>query len=121
MEMEGFVVKGNSTGRRPALVRLRRQGEGAVEVRCCAVKNRAVSNGNCVAARRGGEQRNENDQSVTLVVRVGRRELDSVGVSGRVCVRKTKPVGAGKTRWQPGGPRTTRRWLETEWSEVLLQ
>jgi hypothetical protein len=28
-------------------------------------KSRAVSNRNCVAAMRGGEQRNENDQSVT--------------------------------------------------------
>ncbi len=35
---------------------------------------------------RRGEQRNENDQSVTQTARVGRRrELDSVGVSGRVC------------------------------------
>jgi hypothetical protein len=49
----------------PVLVRLRRQQNRAVEVRSCAVKNRAVSNRNCVAAMRGGEQRNENDQSVT--------------------------------------------------------
>ena len=70
----------------PALVRLRRPEEGAVEVRFCAVRNRAVSNRNCVAAMRGGEQRNENDQSVTQVVQRGRRrELDSVGVDGRVC------------------------------------
>src|SRR6266700_2276461 len=76
-----------------ALVRLRGQGDGAVEVRFCAVKNRAGSNRNCVAVMRGGEQRNENDQSVTQVVRVGnRRELDSVGVDGRVCDRKTKPA-----------------------------
>ena len=76
----------DGTGQWPVLVRLRRQEDGAVEVRFCAVKNRAVSNRNCVAAMRGGEQRNENDQSVTQVVRVGcRRELDSVGVSGRVC------------------------------------
>jgi len=47
---------------------LRRQEDRAVEVRSCAVKNRAVSNRNCVAAIRGGEQRNENDQSVTKVV-----------------------------------------------------
>jgi hypothetical protein len=46
-------------------VRLRRQEDGAVKVRFCAVKSRAVSNRNCVAAMRGGEQRNENDQSVT--------------------------------------------------------
>ena len=57
--------------RRPALVRLRRQEDGAVEVRSCAVKNRAVSNRNCVAAMRGGEQRNENDQSVTQVGQEG--------------------------------------------------
>ena len=57
-----------------------------MEVRFCAVRNRAVSNRNCVAAMRGGEQRNENDQSVTQVVQRGRRrELDSVGVDGRVC------------------------------------
>jgi len=74
------------TGGSPVPVRLRRQKDKAVEVRFCAVKNRAVSNRNCVAAMRGGEQRNENDQSVTQVVLVdNRRELDSVGVSGRVC------------------------------------
>jgi hypothetical protein len=57
-----------------------------VEVRFCAVKNRAVSNRNCVAAMRGGEPRNEDDQSVTQVVQVDRRrELDSVGGDGRVC------------------------------------
>jgi hypothetical protein len=50
-----------------ALVRLRGRGEGAVEVRLCAAKSRAVSNRNCVAAMRGGEQRNENGQSVTQV------------------------------------------------------
>ena len=77
-------------------MRLRRQADGAVEVRFCAVKNRAVSNRNCVAVMRGGEQRNENDQSVTQVVRMDRRsELDSVGVVGRVCSVKTKPVTAG--------------------------
>jgi len=55
-----------------------------VKVRFCAVKNRAVSKRNCVAEMRGGEQRNENDQSVTQTTRVGRRrELDSVGVDGR--------------------------------------
>jgi hypothetical protein len=55
--------------------------------------SRAVSNRNCVAARRGGEHRNENDQSVTQTVRVGgRRELDSVGVDGRAFERRAKPV-----------------------------
>jgi hypothetical protein len=82
-----------SAGRRPALVRLRGRGDRTVEVRFCAVKNRAVSNRNCVAAMRGGEQRGENDQSVTQAVRGdGRRELDSVGVGGRVCERMTKPA-----------------------------
>ena len=72
--------------RRESLVRLGWRWDRAVEVRLCAVKNRAVSNRNCVVATRGGEQRNENDQSVTQTVRVGsRRELDSVGVAGRVC------------------------------------
>ena len=64
-----------------------------MEVRSCAVKNRAVSNRNCVVATRGGEQRNENDQSVTQTVREGRRrELDSVGVDGRAFERLAKPV-----------------------------
>ena len=80
-------------GRARSLMRLSRRVDKAVEVRFCAVKNRAVSNRNCVAVRRGGEQRNENDQSVTQAVRVAsRRELDSVGVDGRVCERKTKPA-----------------------------
>ncbi len=93
----------NTQRRRRALVRLRRPEEGAVEVRFCAVRNRAVSNRNCVAAMRGGEQRNENDQSVTQVVQRGRRrELDSVGVDGRVCY----VAGCGKSArpvWREGG------------------
>ena len=81
------------SGWKPDPVRLRRREDGAVEVRFHAAKSRAVSNRNCVAARRGGEHRNENDQSVTQTVRKdGRRELDSVGVDGRVCWKKTKPV-----------------------------
>src|SRR5712664_4801914 len=56
----------------PAQVRLRRRWVGAVEVRSHAVENRVVSNRNCVAATRGGEQWNENDQSVTNVL-PGRR------------------------------------------------
>ena len=81
-------------GTRPSPpVRLGGQWDRAVEVRFCAVKSRAVSNRNCVAAMRGGEQRNENDQSVTQVVpKDSRRELDSVGVDGRVFERKTKPA-----------------------------
>src|ERR1035441_1547555 len=47
-----------------AVVRLRGQWDRAVKVRFCAVKSCAVSNRNCIAAMRGGEQRNENDQSV---------------------------------------------------------
>ena len=77
-------------------MRLRRREDGAVRVRFCAEKNRAVSNRHCVAVRRGGEQRNENDQSVTQGGQEAvRRELDSVGVNGRVFVGQTKPVGAG--------------------------
>ncbi len=80
---EGLKLR-SAAGHSPALVRLRRREDGAVEVRSCAVKSRAVSNRNCVAVRRGGEHRNENDQSVTQACRVAsRRELDSVGVDGR--------------------------------------
>src|ERR1035441_3763690 len=106
-----------------APVRLRGQWDRAVKVRFCAVKSCAVSNRNCIAAMRGGEQRNENDQSVTQVVpEDSRGELDSVGVDGRVFERKTKPakraIGASQIAGQPGGPRTWHRWLETEWSAV---
>ena len=66
-----------------------------MEVRFCAVKNRAVSNRNCVAAMRGGEQRNENDQSVTKSRHTETGELDSVRVAGRVFERKTKPAKRG--------------------------
>ena len=85
-----------------------------MEVRYCAVKSRAVLKRNCVAARRGGEQGNENDQFVTKTVREGRRgELDSVGVEGRVCSGRTKPAtraqGAEPKRRAAGRrPRTTR-------------
>ena len=54
-----------------ALVRLKRQEDRTVRVRFHAAKSREVSNRNCVAAMRGGEQRNENDQSVTEAARVG--------------------------------------------------
>ena len=53
-----------------ALVRLRGRWARAVQVRSRAVKHRAVSNRNCVVATRGGEQRNEHDQSVTQVADV---------------------------------------------------
>jgi len=59
------VVSGRFCGVNAALVRLRRREDGGVEVRSCAVKSRVVSNRNCVAVRRGGEHRDENDQSVT--------------------------------------------------------
>ena len=79
-----------------ALVRLRRRGDRAVEVRSCAAKSRAVSNRNCAAARQGGEQR-ERERPVRNTDSSGgsRRELDSVGVDGRACERKAKPVEAG--------------------------
>ncbi len=74
-----------SSHRGSTLVRLKSPEGGAVEVRSCAVKNRAASNRNSAAVLRGGEQRNENDQPVTQVVQEDRRsELDSVGVDGRV-------------------------------------
>ena len=64
-----------------AFVRLRGQWDGAVEVRLCAVKSRAVVNRKCVAAMRGGEHWDENDQSVTQgVPEDSRHELDLVGV-----------------------------------------
>ena len=82
--------------RQLALVRLGWQWGKAVKVRLCAVKKRAVSNRNCVAVMRGGEQRNENDQSVTQDGHEAvRGELDSVGVDGRAFERLAKPVGVG--------------------------
>jgi len=82
------VVSDRRTLLRPrtaALVRLRRRWNRAVEVCFCAAKSCAVSNRNCAAAKRGGEQRNENDQSVTEAAPEGGcRELDSVDVLGRV-------------------------------------
>jgi hypothetical protein len=111
-------------GRGPsAVVRLGWRWDRAVEVCFCAVKSRAVSNRNCVVATRGGEQRNENDQSVTQVVQWDSRgELDSVGVDGRAFDRLAKPVerarGASRIAGQPGGPRSSRRWLEMEWPEA---
>jgi len=76
-----------------ALVRLRGHRDRTVRVRFLAAKSREVSNRNCVAERRGGEQRNENDQSVTQGCRKAvRRELDSVGVDGRAIERVAKPV-----------------------------
>ena len=65
----------------------------AVQVRFRAVKNRTVSNRHCVGVIRGGEPRNENDQSVTPDgPAAAHRELDSVRVDGRACARRAKPV-----------------------------
>ncbi len=76
-----------------ALVRLRWRRDRTVRVRSLAAKSREVLNRNCLAERRGGEQRNENDQSVTQGCREAvRRELDSVGVDGRAFERVAKPV-----------------------------
>ena len=83
-------------------MRLRWRLVGAVKVRSCAVKNRVVSNRNCVVETRGGEQRNENGQSVTPFVGIDEQsELDSVGGDGRACERCAKPVAEGETLWHP--------------------
>jgi hypothetical protein len=71
-----------------------------VEVRFHAVKNREVSNRNCVVATRGGEQRNENGQSVTKSRHTETSELDSVSDVGRACCLKAKPVAESQTLWQ---------------------
>src|SRR5580765_3018233 len=98
----GPVVTDVAAAHRAALVRLRWCLVGVVEVHFCAVENRAVSNHNCVVETRGGEQWNENGQSVTLFVcRDGQSELDSVGENGRACERCAKPVAEGKTLWHP--------------------
>jgi hypothetical protein len=84
-------------GCKPALVRLSRRGDRAVEVGFCAVNSRAVSNRNCVAERWGGEPRNESDQSVTQTAQAGGcGELDSVGVAGRAIERVAKSVVVGR-------------------------
>src|SRR5438093_13069555 len=106
--MRGGIVRGDSWLRtrcgvgHSALVRPRGCLVEAVKVRFCAVKNRAVSNRNCVVETRGGEQRNENGQSVTpFVGKDEHSELDSVGGDGRACERRAKPVAEGKTLWHP--------------------
>jgi len=55
----------SSKRRRRNIVRLTGRREGSARVRSRAVKNRAISNRFCVAALRGGEQSNKNDQPVT--------------------------------------------------------
>src|SRR5438093_4774859 len=106
--MRGGIVRGDSWLRtrcgvgHSALVRPRGCLVEAVKVRFCAVKNRAVSNRNCVVETRGGEQRNENGQSVTPFVGIDEHsELDSVGGDGRACERGAKTVAEGKTLWHP--------------------
>jgi len=89
---EAGNIPRDPAGETPALVRLRGREDGTVEVRSPAVKSRGVSNRNCVVATRGGEQRNENDQSVTTSRHTETRELDSVGVDGRAFERVAKPV-----------------------------
>lgn len=77
-----------------------------MEVRFRAVENRAVSNRNCVTARWGGEQRNENDQSVTQVAQegrrrelgFGRREWTSLLEKDEVCRGGKTPLATGRSR-----------------------
>ena len=77
-----------------ARVRLGWRWDGAVEVRLCAVKNRAVSNRNCVVATRGGEQRNENDQFSSAPLNMAfykgfdthKHQLTRADVCGIVCI-----------------------------------
>ena len=98
----GTVKLRESPGGAGGFVRLRWCLVEAVQVRFCAVKNRAVLNRNCVVETRGGEQRNENGQSVTpFVDKDEQSELDSVGGDGRACERCAKPVAEGKTLWHP--------------------
>ena len=81
-----FFAFPTAAAKMAALVRLKWCWDRAVQVRSLAVKNREASNRNCVGAIRGGEQRNENGQSVTPSVQAdGQRELDSVGDGGRAC------------------------------------
>ena len=93
-----------------------RAGRSRVRVRFCAVKNRAVSNRNCVVARRGGAQRNENDPSITPAARRGgRRELDSAGAGvrfggrGKLPTLVPTPIGSCKMRVKCGLCRRTPR------------
>src|SRR5215203_2531581 len=88
----------------------------------------AVLNCNCVVATRGGEQQNENDQSVTRSQMKRQRELDTVGVIGRASGVRAKPVGRAKlsgiqrVEWRnPPRPLDKRRCEETEWSESQVQ
>lgn len=101
---------------KPAAVRRRRPEDQAVRVRFCAVKNCAVSNRNCVVARRGGAQRNENDPSITPAARRGgRRELDSAGAGvrfggrGKLPTLVPTPIGSRKMRVKCGLCRRTPR------------
>jgi hypothetical protein len=78
--------------------------------------SRPVTDDNCVAARRGGEQSEVNDPSV-------REELDSAGVSGEPASDCAKPRPRGnpgrssELRRAAKAMLETRRWLETEGSE----
>ncbi len=101
-ESKTFFTDRHFCGLTSALVRLRWCLVEAVQVRFCAVKNRAVLNRNCVVETRGGEQRNENGQSVTPFVCIDEQsELDSVGRDGRACERCAKPVAEDKILWHP--------------------
>src|SRR5436309_7152241 len=64
--VSGHFAVGSAAAETAALVRLKGCWVEAVRVRFCAVKNRAVSNRNCVVETRGGEQRNENSRSVRV-------------------------------------------------------
>ena len=63
-------------------MRLSKGGDGPVRVHCHAASRRAASNCNCVVARRGGAQRNENGQSITLIANQGRSEFEQLSAHG---------------------------------------
>ena len=81
-----------------------------MKVRLCAVKSRAVSNRNCVVVTRGGEPRNENDQSVTQasVWEVAVNSIRSAWMGESASERRSLQSGReaiqSRNAGQPGGP-----------------
>ena len=84
-------------------MRLRGRWARAGQVRSRAVKRRAVSNRPCVAARRGGEPRNDNDPSGTpaSVLGVAANSIRSAWMGEPSSERRSRPAGERRAAASP--------------------
>ena len=117
--MSSFAPRKGVLSRSERRVRLQLHRISKVEVLARAIWC-PVTEGNCVAVRRGGEQPEVNDQSVTQVNSIRPAVVASLLVKGEAQMThgpKGRPQQCGPvspTMQTPDSCRDDGRWLETE-------